>query len=58
MADDLDQAHFQALAACTQPEDEKVVPFEPRKSAESRSDQGDCVERTTGFEPATLTLAR
>ena len=58
MTDDLDQAHFQGLAACTQPEDKKVVPFEPRRSAESDSDQGNCLERTTGFEPATLTLAR
>ena len=48
----------EALVASPRPEDETIVPFEPRKSAESCSDQGDCVERTTGFEPATLTLAR
>ena len=48
----------EALVASPRPEDETIVPFEPKKSAESCSDQGDCVERTTGFEPATLTLAR
>ena len=58
LRDDLDQAHFKALAACTRPEDETVVPFEPRKSAKSAAEQGISVERTTGFEPATLTLAR
>ena len=58
LRDDLDQAHFKALAACTRPEGEKVVPFKPRKTEEPPAEQGVPVERTTRFEPATLTLAR
>ena len=58
LRDDLNEVHFQASAACTRPEDENLIPFEPRKTEESPAEQGIPVERTTRFEPATLTLAR
>ena len=58
LRDDLDQAHFKALAACTRPEGKQVVPFEPTKTEEPPAKQGVLLERTTRFEPATLTLAR
>ena len=58
LRDDLDRAHIEALAASARPEPQIVVPFEPRKRTEPPAEQGVHVERTTRFEPATLTLAR
>jgi len=58
LCDDLEKAHFEALAASPRPEPGIVVPFERRKTAEPPAGQGVRVERTTRFEPATLTLAR
>ena len=54
----LDERLRDDLAACTRPEDENVVQFEPPKTEEPPAEQGVPVERTTRFEPATLTLAR
>ena len=58
LCDDLEEAHFEALAASPRPGSGIVVPFERRKTAEPPAVQGVRVERTTRFEPATLTLAR
>ena len=58
LCDDLEEAHFEALAASPRPEPGIVVPFKQRKTAEPPAVQGVRVERTTRFEPATLTLAR
>jgi len=58
LCDDLEEAHFEALAASPRPEPGIVVPLESRKTAEPPAGQGVRVERTTRFEPATLTLAR
>ena len=58
LCDDLEEAHFEALAASPRPGSGIVVPFERRKTAEPPVGQGVHVERTTRFEPATLTLAR
>ena len=58
LCDDLEEAHFEALAASPRPESGIVVPFERRKTTEPPAVQGVHVERTTRFEPATLTLAR
>jgi integrase len=58
LRDDLDRARIEALAASARPEPQIVVPFEPRKRTEPPAEQGVHVERTTRFEPATLTLAR
>jgi hypothetical protein len=58
LCDDLEEAHFEALAASPRPEPGIVVPFERRKTTEPPAVQGVHVERTTRFEPATLTLAR
>jgi hypothetical protein len=51
-------ARLEALAASPRPGPGIVVPFERRKTAEPPAEQGVRVERTTRFEPATLTLAR
>jgi len=55
---DLDRAHFEALAASPRPEPQIVVSSDPEKTPEPPAEQGVHVERTTRFEPATLTLAR
>ncbi len=58
LVDDLNRAHFEALAASPRPEPQIVVSSEPEKTPEPPAEQGVHVERTTRFEPATLTLAR
>ena len=58
LCDDLEKAHLEALAASPRPKPGIVVPFEPTKTKEPPAEQGVPLERTTRFEPATLTLAR
>ena len=58
LCDDLEKAHLEALAASPRPKQGIVVPFEPTKTEEPPAEQGIPMERTTRFEPATLTLAR
>ena len=52
------RGRHQVPAASPWPEDENVIQFEPAKTEEPPAEQGVPVERTTRFEPATLTLAR
>ncbi len=58
LCDDLEKAHLEAPTASPRPKPGIVVPFEWRKTEEPPAEQGVPVERTTRFEPATLTLAR
>ena len=46
------------VATSPRPENENLVQLEPAKTEEPPAEQGVHMERTTRFEPATLTLAR